>query len=127
VFRNTSAGLVVPSCELAVARVHGRVPSSRAGMLTLSTFGQSRVCESSPRASAQGERTVNDRLVFFTYAPVSPFRKEEGGKAPCCPRRAPNMVFSVSCWRVIRADVRAPFVRGRLEAQRRAQKYLRVI
>jgi hypothetical protein len=28
---------------------------------------------------------------------------------------------------VIRADVRAPFVRGRLEAQRRAQKYLWVI
>jgi hypothetical protein len=27
----------------------------------------------------------------------------------------------------IRADVRAPFVRGRLEAQRRVQKYLRVI
>jgi hypothetical protein len=37
------------------------------------------------------------------------------------------MVTSVSCWRVIRADVRAPFARGRLEAQRRAQKYLRVI
>jgi hypothetical protein len=37
------------------------------------------------------------------------------------------MVFPVSCWQVIRADVRAPFVRGRLEAQRRAQKYLRVI
>jgi hypothetical protein len=34
---------------------------------------------------------------------------------------------SGECWRVIRADVRAPFVRGRLEAQRRAQKYLRVI
>jgi hypothetical protein len=37
------------------------------------------------------------------------------------------MVSPVSCWRVIRADVRAPFVRGRLEAQRRAQKYLWVI
>jgi hypothetical protein len=31
------------------------------------------------------------------YAPSSPFRKEEGGKAPCCPQRAPNMVFPVSC------------------------------
>jgi hypothetical protein len=70
---------------------------------------------------------VKDRLDFFTYAPVSPFRKEEGGKAPCCPRRALNMVSPVSCWRVIRVDARAPFVRGRLEAQRRAQKYLRVI
>jgi hypothetical protein len=82
---------------------------------------------SSPRASAQGERTIRDRLNFFTYAPASPFPKEEGGEAPCCTRWAPNMVSPVSCWRVIRADVRAPFARGRLEAQRRAQKYLRVI
>ena len=37
------------------------------------------------------------------------------------------MVSPVSCWRVIRVDTRAPFVRGRLEARRRAQKYLRVI
>jgi hypothetical protein len=37
------------------------------------------------------------------------------------------MVSPVSYWRVIQADVRAPFVRGRLEAQRRAQNYLRVI
>jgi hypothetical protein len=37
------------------------------------------------------------------------------------------MVSPVSCWWVIRADIRAPFVRGQLEAQRRAQKYLRVI
>jgi hypothetical protein len=37
------------------------------------------------------------------------------------------MVSPVSCRWVIRADVRAPFARGRLEAQRRAQKYLRVI
>jgi hypothetical protein len=37
VFRNASAGLVVPTCELVVAWVHSQVPSSRAGMLTLST------------------------------------------------------------------------------------------
>jgi hypothetical protein len=37
------------------------------------------------------------------------------------------MVSPVSCWRVIRVDARAPFVRGWLEARRRAQKYLRVI
>jgi hypothetical protein len=30
-------------------------------------------------ASAQGERTVKDRLDFFAYAPASPSRKEEGG------------------------------------------------
>jgi hypothetical protein len=37
------------------------------------------------------------------------------------------MVSPVSCWQVIRVDARAPFVRGRLEARRRAQKYLWVI
>jgi hypothetical protein len=37
------------------------------------------------------------------------------------------MVSPVSCRRVIRVDIHAPFVRGRLGAQRRAQKYLRVI
>jgi hypothetical protein len=37
------------------------------------------------------------------------------------------MVFPVRCWRVIRVDARAPFVRGRLEARRHAQKYLGVI
>jgi hypothetical protein len=36
-------------------------------------------------------------------------------------------VSPVSCKRVIRVDVRAPFVGGRLGAQRHAQKYLRVI
>jgi hypothetical protein len=35
-FRDASAGLVVPSCELVFARVHSQIPSSRAGMLTLS-------------------------------------------------------------------------------------------
>jgi hypothetical protein len=78
------------------------------------------------RAAPEGERAIRDILDFFTYAPASPFCKE-GGRAPCCPRWAPNMVSPVSCRRVIQADVRAPFVRGRLEAQRRAQKYLRVI
>jgi hypothetical protein len=33
-----------------------------------------------PRAFAQSERTVKDRLDFFTYAPASPFRKEEGAE-----------------------------------------------
>jgi hypothetical protein len=37
------------------------------------------------------------------------------------------MVSPVSCWQVIRVDVRAPFARVRLEAQRHAQKYMRVI
>jgi hypothetical protein len=63
----------------------------------------------------------------FYIRPCVAFPQGGGGKAPCCPRRAPNMVSPVSCWRVIRVDARAPFVRGRLEARRRTQKYLRVI
>jgi hypothetical protein len=36
-FRDALAGLVVPSCDLIVDRVHGQVPSFQAGLLTLST------------------------------------------------------------------------------------------
>jgi hypothetical protein len=36
-------------------------------------------CESSLRASARSERTIEDRLGFLLYDPLSPFRKEEGG------------------------------------------------
>ena len=125
--RNASAGLVVPSCELAVARVHGRVPSSRAGMLTLSTVWPEPGLREQPPSLRTGREDDQGQTRLFTYAPTSPFRKEEGGRAPCYPRWAPNMVSPVSCKRVIRVDVRAPFVGGRLGAQRHAQKYLRVI
>jgi hypothetical protein len=125
--RNASTGLVFPSCELAVARVYGRVPSSRAGMLTLSTVRPEPGLREQPPSLCTGREGDQGHTRLFIYAPASPFRKEEGGKAPCCPRWAPNMVSPVSCSRVIRVDVRAPFVRGRLGAQRHAQKYLRVI
>jgi hypothetical protein len=125
--RNASAGLVVPSCELAVARVHGRSPSSRAGMLTLSTVRPEPGLREQPPSLRTGREGDQGQTRLFTYAPTSPFRKEEGGSAPCYPRWAPNMVSLMSCKRVIRVDVRAPFVGGRLGAQRHAQKYLRVI
>ena len=125
--RNASAGLVVPSCELAVARVHGRGPSSRAGMLTLSTVRPEPGLREQPPSLRTGREDDQGQTRLFAYAPTSPFRKEEGGSAPCYPRWAPNMVSPVSCKRVIRVDVRAPFVGGRLGAQRHAQKYLRVI
>jgi hypothetical protein len=38
-------------------------------------------CESSLRASARSERTIEDCLGFLLYAPSSPFRKEEGEHA----------------------------------------------
>jgi hypothetical protein len=59
-FRDASAGLIVPSCELVVARVHSQVLSSRAGMLTLSTVWPEPDLREQPRASAQSERTVKD-------------------------------------------------------------------
>jgi hypothetical protein len=125
--RNASAGLVVPSCELAVARVYGRGPSSRAGMLTLSTVWPEPGLREQPPSLCTEQEGDQGQTRLFAYAPTSPFRKEEAGRAPCYPRWAPNMVSPVSCKRVIRVDVRAPFVRGRLGAQRHAQKYLRVI
>ena len=125
--RNASAGLVVPSCELAVARVYGRGPSSRAGMLTLSTvWPEPGLREQPPSLRAEREDGQGQTRLFY-IRPCVAFPHGGGGKAPCCPQRAPNMVSPVSCKRVIRVDVCAPFVRGRLGAQRHAQKYLRVI
>jgi hypothetical protein len=42
-------------------------------------------CESSLRASARSERTIEDYLGFLLYAPLSPFRKEEGGESAMLP------------------------------------------
>jgi hypothetical protein len=42
-------------------------------------------CESHLRASAQSERTIEDRLGFLLYAPSSPFCKEEGGERAMLP------------------------------------------
>jgi hypothetical protein len=80
VFRDASAGLVVPSCELVVARVHSQVPSSQAGMLTLSMVWPEPDLREQP-PSLRAEREDGQGLTqLFSYAPVSPFRKEEGRK-----------------------------------------------
>jgi hypothetical protein len=84
-FRDASTGLVVPSCKLVVARVHSRVPNSRAGMLTLSmVWPESGLREQTSslcieREDGQGQTRL------FSYAPTSPFRKEEGGKSAMLP------------------------------------------
>jgi hypothetical protein len=92
-FRNTSAGLVVPSCELAVARVHGRVPSSWAGMLTLSTVWLEPGLREQPPSLCTGREDGQGQTRLFTYAPVSPFRKEEGGSAMLPSEGAEHGVF----------------------------------
>jgi hypothetical protein len=125
--RNASAGLVVPSCELAVARVHGQGPSSRAGMLTLSTVRPEPGLREQPLSPRTGREGDQGQTRLFYIRPYVAFPQGGGGRAPCYPRWAPNMVSPVSCKWVIRVDVRAPFVGGRLGAQRHAQKYLRVI
>ena len=78
--RNASAGLVVPSCELAVARVYGRGPSSRAGMLTLSTVWPEPGLREQPPSLRIEREDGQGQTWFFSYALASPFRKEEEGK-----------------------------------------------
>jgi hypothetical protein len=97
-FRDASAGVVVPSCELAVARVHSQVPISRAGTLTLSTVWPEPGLREQP-PSLCTEREDGQRLTRLFHTPLRRLfaRRRGGGKAPCCPRRAPNMVSSVSC------------------------------
>jgi hypothetical protein len=75
------AGLVVPSCELAIARVHSRVPSSRAGMLTLSTVWPEPGLRGQPSSLRTEQEDGQGQTRLFTYAPASPFRKEEGESA----------------------------------------------
>jgi hypothetical protein len=85
VFRDASAGLVVPSCELAVARLHSRVPSSRASMLTLSTVWPEPGLREQPPSLRTGREDGQGQTRLFSYTPASPFRKEEGGKSAMLP------------------------------------------
>ena len=106
--------------------MYGRVPSSRAGMLTPSTVRPEPGSREQPPSLCTGREGDQGQTRLFYIRPCVAF-PQGGGEAPCCPRWASNMVSPTSCKRVIRVDVRAPFVRGRLGAQRHAQKYLRVI
>ena len=58
---------------------------------------------------------------LLSYAPSSPFRKEEGGSAMLPSEGAEHGVSSELQW-VIRVDARAPFDKGRLVAQRHTPK-----
>jgi hypothetical protein len=79
-------------------------------------------CESSLRASAQSERTIEDHLGFLIVRPFVAFLQGGGGNEPCYPRWALNMAFPVSCYWVIRVDAQALFDKGWLVSQRRAPK-----
>jgi hypothetical protein len=106
----------------------GRGPGAWSGFELLSwfyrhgrQFGRSLVREQPP--SLCTEREDNRGLSrLFIVRPFVAFPQGEGGNAPRYPWWAPNMVFPVSCYRVIRVDSRAPFDKGRLVTQRRAPK-----
>jgi hypothetical protein len=81
----------------------GRSPGAWSGSEFLSwfvdavnSFGRSQVRGLPPSLCTEREDDQGlSRLLL--YAPWSPFRKEEGGKAPRYPQRAPIMAFPVSC------------------------------
>jgi hypothetical protein len=83
--RNASAGLIVPSCELAVAQVYGRVPSSRAGMLTLSTVRtEPGLREQSPSLCTGGEGDQGQTRLFY-IRPCVAFPQGGGGESAMLP------------------------------------------
>jgi hypothetical protein len=111
--------------------VHGRGPSSRAGMLTLSTVWPEPVLREQPPSLCTGREDDQGQTQLFYIRPYVAFPQGGGGRAPCYPRWAPNMVSPVSCKRVIRVDIRAPFVGGRLLTEARRleaeRKFLRLV
>jgi hypothetical protein len=68
-----------------VDRVHGQVPSFQAGLLTLSTVWPEPDLREQP-PSLRTEREDDQGLTqLLSYAPSSPFRKEEGESAMLLP------------------------------------------
>jgi hypothetical protein len=96
VFRDASAGLVVPSCELVVARVHSQVPSSGWYVDAVNGLVGAGFARAAPEPlhRARGRSRTDSA---FIIRPFVAFPRGGGGRAPCCPRRAPNMVSPVSC------------------------------
>jgi hypothetical protein len=64
-----------------VARVHGQVPSSQAGLLTLSTVWPQPGLREKPPSLCSEREDDQGTSRLLSYAPSSPFRKEEGGSA----------------------------------------------
>jgi hypothetical protein len=84
-FRNTSTGLVVPSCELAVARVHGRVPRSRAGMLTLSMGRPEPGLREQPLSLCTGREDGQGQTRLFYIRPCVASPQGGGGESAMLP------------------------------------------
>jgi hypothetical protein len=65
--------------------VHSQVPSSRAGMLTLSTVWPKPVLREQPPSLGTGREDGQGQTRLFSYASASPFHKEEGGESAMLP------------------------------------------
>jgi hypothetical protein len=98
IFCDASDGLVVPSGGLAVVRVYGQASSFHAGLLTWSTVWPSPSARAAPEP-LHGARGRSRTVSTFIVCPFVAFPQggRGGGKAPCYPRGASNMVFPVCC------------------------------
>jgi anti-sigma factor ChrR (cupin superfamily) len=85
VFHDASAGLVVPSCELAVARVLSRVPSFRAGMLTLSTVWPEPGSREQPPSLHTEREDGQGHIRLFYIRPCVAFPQGGGGGSAMLP------------------------------------------
>jgi hypothetical protein len=84
VFRDASAGLVVPSCKLVVARVHSQVPCSRASMLTLSTVWPEPGLREQP-PSLRTEREDGQGLTQLFHTPLRRLSARRWGESAMLP------------------------------------------
>jgi hypothetical protein len=83
--RNASAGLAVPSCEQGVAQVHGRGPSSRAGMLTLSTVRPEPGLREQPPSLRTEREDGQGQTRLFYIRPYVAFPQGGGGECAMLP------------------------------------------
>jgi hypothetical protein len=83
--RNASAGLAVPSCEQGVTQVHCRGPSSRAGMLTLSTVRPEPGFARAAPEPSHGARGRSGTDSTFYIRPYVAFPQGGGGECAMLP------------------------------------------
>ena len=83
--RNALASLVVPSCELVIARVHSRVPSSRASMLTLSTVSLEPGLREQPPSPRTEREDGQGQTRLFYIRPCVAFPQGGGGESAMLP------------------------------------------
>src|SRR6187455_782996 len=111
----------------------GRSPGARSGpklsgwyVDAVNDLARAGFCESSPRASAQGERAIRDRLDFL-HTPLRRLSARRRGECAMLPSMGTEHGVSGELQAGNPSERPCPVRWGRLGAQRHAQKYLRVI